>query len=123
MKKGQELKKYHDMLPERILVKIESSEEDGLWAKVSTADGRLSNCYTQAANIAELIPMINDAVQTHFDIPTKYRKEVGYYVPLSDEHIRLEDMFNHLVSLEKQANLQGKSQTTLTLRESQLQVC
>lgn len=116
------LKEYRARLPLRVRVLIESSDE-GLWATISTDDGRLSNCYTQAANATELVTMVNDAIQTYFEIPEEFRREVGYYVPLSDKHLRIEDMFNQLVAIEKETNIQGGSETTLTLKEPELQVC
>ena len=82
MDKLQKIKKYKSILPQRIKAKIESSA-DGLWASLSTTDGKLSHCYTQATNATELIPMINDAILTHFEIPVNIRKEMGYYIPLS----------------------------------------
>src|SRR3989344_8340558 len=102
---------FRALLPARVIVNVENTE-DGLWAKVSTSDGRLSNCYTQAINATELIVMINDAIFTHFEIPEKIRKDVGFYVPLSNEHLRMEEMFNKLVSMERQWGTQGDSKTT-----------
>ena len=122
MDRVQQAKEYRARLPERVMVHIESSD-NGLSAQITAADGKISHCYTQATNAVELVPMINDAVQTYFEIPEEFRSEVGYYSPLSDSHINLEEMFNQLVSLEKQANQQGKSETTLTLRDAKLQVC
>ncbi len=116
------IKEYRSRLPQRIKVSIESSEE-GLWARISADDGSLEHCYTQAANITELVPMVNDAVQTHFEVPEEFRSEVGYYSPLSDTHIQLEDMFRKLVSMERQASATGKSEAILTLKDNQLEVC
>ena len=119
MYRAEQIKQYRALLPERVLVRVESSD-DGLWAHISTADGRLSHCYTQAANALELVPLVNDAIQTFFEIPTEFRSEVGYYSPLSDGHIRIEEIFNKLVAMEKQANAEGKSEATLTLKDSEL---
>ena len=106
---------YKNLLPERISVHIEK-EDGGFWAKITTPDGSLSNCYTQAENIGELVVMINDAVQTHFEIPEEIREQVGFYVPLSQNHLKWEEMFNQLGVMENQ---EGK-ETTLTLREPEL---
>lgn len=116
MDKTQKLASFRAVLPARVVVNVENTDE-GLWAKVSTPDGRLSNCYTQAANAVELVVMINDAIFTHFEIPENIRKNVGFYVPLSSEHLRMEEMFNKLISMEKQLDVKGGSETTLTLRE------
>lgn len=100
----------------RVVVNVKNTD-DGLWAKVFTPDGRLSNCYTQATNATELIVMINDAIFTHFEVPEKLRRDLGFYVPLSDKHLRIEEMFNKLVSMEKQLDVNGGDETTLTLRK------
>ncbi|MDP3764481.1 MAG: hypothetical protein Q8Q95_02565, partial [bacterium] len=103
-------------LPVRVVVNVENTDE-GLWAKISTPDGKLSNCYTQATNATELVVMINDAIFTHFEVPEKFRKNLGFYVPLSNKHLRKEEMFNKLVSMGKQLDAKGGSETTLTLRK------
>ena len=113
----QEIAKFRAILPNRVVVKVENTD-NGLWAKVLTADGKLSDCYTQASNTTELIVMINDAIFTHFEIPEETRKDIGFYVPLSSEHLHMEEMFNKLVAMEKQLNIEGDSETTLTLRET-----
>ncbi|MFH1170852.1 MAG: hypothetical protein V1704_04885 [Candidatus Vogelbacteria bacterium] len=113
----QEIMKFRAVLPNRVIVNVENTD-DGLWAKVSTVDGKLSNCYTQAINATELIVMINDAIFTHFEIPEETRKCIGFYVPLSNEHLQMEEMFNKIVSMEKQLSAEGDSETTLTLREA-----
>ncbi len=117
MNNAHQVSEFRALLPARVTVNVENTD-DGLWAKVSSADGKLSNCYTQAANAAELVVMINDAIFTHFEVPIEIRKDVGFYVPLSNEHLRMEEMFNKLVSMEKQLDTQGDSETTLTLREA-----
>ena len=106
---------YRKAMPERVNVRIEKAG-DGFWAKITTTDGRLSNCYTQANDIAELVVMINDAVQTHFDIPEHVREHVGFYVPLADDHIRWEAVFNELVAMQHQSG----TETTLTLHQTEL---
>lgn len=116
MDKVQKIASFRAILPVRVVVNVENTD-DGLWAKVSTPDGKLSNCYTQATNTTELVVMINDAIFTHFEIPEKIRKNIGFYVPLSNEHLRIEEMFDKLVSMEKQLDTKGGSETTLTLRE------
>ncbi len=110
------------MLPERVKVSVESTN-DGLWARISAEGSNvLDNCYTQAANSAELVLMVNDAIQTHFEIPEELKSEVGYYTPVSERHLRLEEMFRNLVMMEQEADTRGKSETTLTLKDNEL-VC
>ena len=106
---------YRKVLPECINVRVEK-EGDGFWAKITTTDGHLSNCYTQANDIAELVVMINDAVQTHYEIPEHLRARVGFYVPLSVEHLRWEAVFRELVAMQHQSG----TDTTLTLHQSEL---
>jgi hypothetical protein len=113
----QKIAKFRAVLPNRVIVNVENTN-DGLWAKVSTLDGKLSNCYTQAVNATELIVMINDAIFTHFEIPEEVRRLIGFYVPLSNKHLQMEEMFNKIVSMEKQLDIEGDSETTLTLREA-----
>ena len=77
MKEAQ-IKEYRAKLPERINVSIKN-EDGSFWAKITTRDGELSNCYTQAEHISELFVMINDAVQTHFEVPEEIRERVSCY--------------------------------------------
>jgi hypothetical protein len=117
MDKTQKIEKCRRLLPLRVVVCVMNTDE-GLWAKISTTDGTLTHCYTQAANTVELVTMINDAVFTHFEVPEELRSDVGYYVPLSDNHTRMEQMFNQLVSMEKELDSGHNSETTLTLSEA-----
>jgi predicted RNase H-like HicB family nuclease len=113
--KAAQLKAYRAKLPDRINVSIKN-EDGGFWAKITTSDGKLSNCYTQADSISELVVMINDAVQTHFDIPEKFREQVGFYVPMPENHLRWEAMFNQMSAMQSK----GGKKTTLTLRKPEL---
>lgn len=115
MKENEQIKEYRAKLPDRINVSIKN-EDGSFWAKITTPDGELSNCYTQANNISELVVMINDAVQTHFEIPEKIREKVGFYVPISDNHLRWEAMFNQLSAMQNK----GGKKTILTLRKPEL---
>jgi len=116
MSTAQEIKHFRSLLPVRVIARV-SSTEDGLWAKISTPDGKISHCYTQASNMTELMVMMNDAIFCYLDIPDKLRKEMGFYLPLSNKHLQMEQMFNKLISMEKQLEKKGGSETTLTLRE------
>lgn len=77
MKLDEQVEKFRTLLPVRVVVRVENTD-DGLWAKISTPDGTLSNCYTQGANAVELVTMINDALFTHFEVPEEVRNKVGY---------------------------------------------
>ena len=79
---AEKTKEYRALLPQRIKVSVESSE-DGLWATISTEDGSLKHCYTQAANATELVTMVNDAVLTHYEIPEEFQGKVGFYSPMT----------------------------------------
>lgn len=82
------LKHYQALLPQRITVKVERNEDDeGLWAQIV----ELPHCYTQAANATDLAGMITDAIQTHFEIPEEIRTDMGYYVPVPKEHLKMEE--------------------------------
>ncbi|MBI1974515.1 MAG: hypothetical protein HYS51_01540 [Candidatus Zambryskibacteria bacterium] len=111
----KDAKYYASLLPQRLSVKIEK-DDNGLWARVN----ELSHCYTQAANATELIEMINDAVQTHFEIPESFKKDVGYYIPLSDEHVKVEEMFRKLIEIEQRVSAGFDVEETLNLSNSVL---
>ncbi len=115
MKKEQQIREYRAKLPDRVNVSIKN-EDGSFWAKITTSDGQLSNCYTQADTISELVVMINDAVQTHFEVPEKIREQVGFYVPMEENHLRWEAMFNQLSAMQSK----GGKKTTLALRKPEL---
>lgn len=115
MKKEQQIKEYRTKLPDRINVSIRN-EDGSFWAKITTLDGELSNCYTQADNISELVVMINDAVQTHFEVPEKLREAVGFYLPVPENHLRWEEFFSQLSAMQNK----GGKKTTLILRKPEL---
>lgn len=117
MSRDLQIKEIRSKLPARVSVQVESTDE-GLWAKISSPDGKLANCYTQASNAAELVVMVNDAIFTHYEIAEDVRKDIGYYVPVSHNHLRMEELFNSLVSMEKQLGFSGSREETLTLQEA-----
>ena len=114
MNKEEQIAKYRKILPTQVSIRVGGSTEEGYWAKITSREGNLDNCYTQAETFIGLLPMITDAVQTHFDVPEEIRDEVGSYVPLSANHLRWEDALNKLATLEKQ----GEGE--LTLKDAQL---
>mgnify|MGYP001568014801 FL=1 len=64
-------------MPAGLTVIVRKTDE-GFYAKVK----ELPNCYTQAATVAALVEMINDAIFTHFDVPENYRGRLGLmYLP------------------------------------------
>lgn len=109
----KDAKYYASLLPQRLSVKIEK-DDNGLWARIN----ELSHCYTQAANATQLIEMINDTVQTHFEIPEQFSREVGYYIPLSAEHLKLEGMFRKLIEIDQKASAGFDVEETLNLSNS-----
>lgn len=112
---NEQIKHYRSLLPERISVRVQN-EGGGFWAQITAPEVGLSDCYTQADSIDELMVMINDAVQTHFEIPEEVREKVGFYLPVPSKRLRFEEMFNQLAELGKQK----EEETTLTLREPEL---
>lgn len=76
-KSSKNIESYKKLLPQKITVKVNKSDDGGLWANVK----ELPHCYSQARNFPELIEMLNDAIYTYLEIPTKFMKELGYYLP------------------------------------------
>ena len=96
----EELTRFKALLPARITVKVEkNADEEGVWAQVID----LPHCYTQASNISELPGMVTDAILRHFEVPEEYHQALGQYIPVSEKHLRLEEMFKNLVSIEEKA--------------------
>ncbi len=119
MSKSEIIKKYDKILPQRITVRVEKNQDEkGYWAKIL----ELPHCYTQASTISELAGMVTDAIQTHFEIPQSYRKNVGYYVPISEKHFQLEEMFRKLVSIEQKVS-EGKEVRAVFQRAGQGMAC
>jgi predicted RNase H-like HicB family nuclease len=85
---------FKSILPQRITIQF-TKDESGVWARVID----LPHCYTQASNVNELPELITDLVFTHFEIPKDLRKDLGEYIPLSDDHIRLEEAFRRLIDI------------------------
>lgn len=99
-KNKRELLRFFIALPPRLEVEIHRAAEGGFWAKVNNLRG----CVTQADDFLELIEMINDAVFTYFEVPVKYRKLLGYYVPKFSDglrkkiaHIRIEKLVSEII--------------------------
>jgi predicted RNase H-like HicB family nuclease len=70
------LKRYRNLLPQQITV-ITRKTKLGFVAEIK----EFSHCHTQGKTFFELIEMINDAVFTYLDIPERYRKNLGVYLP------------------------------------------
>jgi len=77
MKKAQNLNYFKKLLPKKLTVAIHKSDKGNLWAKIK----ELPHCYTQADSYFELIEMLNDAIYTYLEIPTKLMPKLGYYIP------------------------------------------
>lgn len=101
MKKEKNLQFYKKLMPERLTLEIHKTNE-GLWAKVK----ELPHCYTQANDFLGLIDMTNDAIYTYLEIPDKFRKGVGFYLPkeICDE-IKRREWENMFKELSKKNNL------------------
>jgi len=103
MEKGEEkFIEYIMAMPSKLEVEIHKAEEGGFWAKIKNLPG----CYTQAENFIELIQMVNDSVFTYFDIPLKYRRRLGYYIPMKikilleqkSRHKQIEDAVQKIIA-------------------------
>ncbi len=111
MKQVKSLQFYKALMPEKLTLDIRKDGE-GFWAKVK----ELPHCYTQAKDFFELIEMVNDAIYTYLEIPEKFRKTVGFYVPkeLSDE-IKKKEWESIFKELSQKSNLRAG--------EATLQIC
>ena len=76
MKQEKDLQFYKKQMPKQVTLNIQKTDE-GFWAKVK----ELPHCYTQANDFFELIEMVNDAIYTYLEVPDKFRKKVGFYLP------------------------------------------
>lgn len=94
MEKDLKIAHFKSILPPRIRVQL-VKDDGGVWASILD----LPHCYTQAANVNELPEMITDLVFTHFEIPKEFRNDLGEYIPLSDNHIKLEETFRKLIEI------------------------
>ena len=73
----QEVRRFRDVLPRQIAVRVRRSEDGGFVATVTS----LSGLHTEGDTFSELIDMVNDALYTYHDIPEKLRSFVPTYVP------------------------------------------
>ena len=76
MKQVKNIQFYKKLLPEKLTLEVNKTQE-GFWAKVK----ELPHCYTQGNTFLELVEMINDSIYTYLEIPQRFRKKVGYYLP------------------------------------------
>lgn len=83
-KEQKDLIRYIMILPREIEVEVNRAEEGGFWARALKYPGLV----TQAENFFELTEMLNDAILVYFDVPEKFRKELGYYVPKLPKEVR-----------------------------------
>lgn len=112
MKEEKNLQFYKKLMPDKLTLEIHKTEE-GFWAKVK----ELPHCYTQAKNFFELLEMANDSIYTYLDIPNKFRKMVGFYLPkeICDE-IRKKQWEGMLKELSEKNNLrEGKATLQMCL--------
>jgi predicted RNase H-like HicB family nuclease len=101
MNKKKDIQFYKKLMPGKLSLEIHRTEE-GFWAKVK----ELPHCYTEAKDFLGLIEMVNDAVFTYLEIPDKFRKVVGFYLPkeMCDE-LRKREWENMFKELSKKNNL------------------
>ena len=114
MKQEKDLQFYKGLMPDQLTMEIHRTDE-GFWAKVK----ELPNCYTQANDFSGLIEMVNDAIYTYLEIPDKFRKEVGFYLPkeICDE-LRKKEWERMFRELSIKSNLkEGKSTLQMCLKD------
>lgn len=112
MNKAKNLQFYKGLMPSQITMEIHKTDE-GFWAKVK----ELPNCYTEAKDFFGLVEMVNDAIYTYLEIPNKFKKTIGFYLPkeLCDE-IKKKEWENMLRGLSKRNNLvEGKATLQMCL--------
>ena len=95
-----EIRKYRELFPEFVRVKVERSKDGGFLANIVTYDG----CFTEADTFSELIEMVNDAVKTYLEIPEKYLSFMPTYLPTIEQAQEL-DAFP-TVTVDKEVNLE-----------------
>ncbi|MFH1968097.1 MAG: hypothetical protein ABIJ84_01785 [bacterium] len=107
MRKEKNLQFYKELMPPKLTLEIHKTEE-GLWAKVK----ELPHCYTQGESFFDLIGMVNDAIYTYLDIPHKFRKKAGIYLPKAIKDIydemrrkKWENALRQMKNLSKKRNL------------------
>lgn len=70
----KKVKKYLELLPKEIKVRVVFSPKEGFTAEVLDFPG----CITEADSIADLISMVNHAIATYLELPKEYSCLVGY---------------------------------------------
>ena len=65
------------LFPREITVRVHRSEDGGFWVEIL----RFPGCVTQGDTFSELIEMINDALRTYFEVPSKYLPFMPTYLP------------------------------------------
>lgn len=112
MKQKKDLQFYKGLMPNQLTLDIHKTEE-GFWAKIK----ELPHCYTQAKDFFELIEMVNDSIYTYLDIPDKFRKLVGFYLPKEVcNEIKKREWEGMLKELSKNSNLiKGKATLQMCL--------
>jgi predicted RNase H-like HicB family nuclease len=68
------VKKYLELLPREIKVRVIFNPGEGFTAEVLDFPG----CITEADSIADLISMVNHVIATYLELPKKYFCLVGY---------------------------------------------
>jgi hypothetical protein len=81
MSRKEEIIKNIKKLPSKAQVAVIHSKDGGFCAEIKIGKEVLK---TQAETFPELIGMVNDAIYTYFEIPTKYLSCVPTYIPPID---------------------------------------
>jgi predicted RNase H-like HicB family nuclease len=76
-KEIQEVNRLRELFPQEINVSVSRSGEGTFLARVNTFRG----IFTEGKTFFELMEMINDAIQTYFEIPEKYASYMPSYIP------------------------------------------
>jgi predicted RNase H-like HicB family nuclease len=65
------------LFPSELKVSVMRSENGNFVAHIDTFKG----LFTEGSNFSELIEMVNDAVKTYFEVPSKFLSYMPNYIP------------------------------------------
>ena len=72
-----QVNKLRSLFPQKLSVEVNRSKDGGFYAHITN----FKNCYTEADSFSELIDMVNDAVRTYLEIPSKYLPFMPTFIP------------------------------------------
>jgi len=73
----KKIKTLRGLFPSEITVKVHRSQDGKYCAEIITYKG----CFTESETFSGLIEMVNDAIKTYFEIPSKYFSFMPDYLP------------------------------------------